>query len=333
MKSYSIHTDLHGKGYRYLITFLAEYASHIQLISHDGELSESCRETLCRLRGFNEEVECVNAWPGTQLSLGTTALRHKFSVNKMTVDFISRHVYSLFSWRWPKQPEDLCFLASDGTPLLISTAHEQYAQLIVNDGMYIGEALESALKKSTQKGLCGFLVNMPICLDAEYQGENSYIGIEGDGWPVEILDMPTTSFGLACDDEYERCESYWRCLIRINGFESARLLYLGECPFQDGFLSIGFDCGYYSNGTDNFSLILNELRLRTMPVLAEYKAMLNEYGLFTTHEDASDFMRQVLSEPTLKDLYRGCLEDFSVVKVHSYLKCLVNLQNLNGEVL
>ena len=333
MKSYRIHKDLHGKDYRSLIRFLAEYASHIQLITHDGELSESCRETLCRLQGFNEKVERVNAWPGTQLSPGVTALRHKFSVNMMTVDFVSQHVDSLFSWRWPEQPEDLCFLASDGTPFLILTAHEQYAQLIVQDGMYIDEALESVLKKSAQKGLCGFLVNIPTCLDAEYRGENSYIGIEGDGWPVEILDMPTISFGLACDDEYKRCESYWRCLIRITGFEFARFLYLGECPFQDGFLSIGFDCGYYSNGTDNFSLVLNELHLRTIPVLADYKAMLNEYGLFTTYEDAADFMQQVLSEPLLKDLYRGCLEDFSIVRVHSYLKCLENLQNLKGEML
>lgn len=333
MKSYSIHNDLHDKDYRSLVSFLAEYASHIQLITHDGGLSASCREALRKLQNFNESIERVTEWPGTQLLSGTTALRHRFRVSEESIGFVSHYVDSLFSWRWPELPEDLCFLAADGTPLLISTAHEQYAQLIVADGMSIGEALESALKKSMLKGPRGFLVNMPVYLAATCHEKYSYIGFEGDGWPVDILDMPTISFGLACDDEYERCESYWRCLIRINGFESARLLYLGECPLRDGFQSIGFDCGYYSNGTDNFSLVLNELHLRTIPVLADYKAMLNEYGLFTTYDDASDFMQQVLSEPMLKDLYKGCFEAFSIVRVNSYLKCLENLQNLDGEVL
>ena len=210
-------------------------------------------------------------------------------------------------------------MAADETPLLISIAHERYAQLTITADMYISEALKSVLEVSAQNEPNGFLVNVPEQSCATQDGGMAYVGIEGEGWPVVLTDMPTISFGLAPENAFRRSFSYWQNVVRIKGLESARFLYLGEQPPCEGFRCIGFDCGYYSNEIDNFSLVLNELHRQTMPSLVVHRKRLNAQGLFSTYEDATFFMRQVLSEPILMDSYKGCLKDTSIIKVHAYV--------------
>ena len=105
---------------------------------------------------------------------------------------------------------------------------------------------------------------------------------------------------------------------------ASRWVYLAEKPPCEDFCHIGFDLGYYSNETDNLSLILNELHRRTIPSLVEFRSQLNRYGLFPTFELATGFMQRFLSEPILKDSYRGCVQDLSIVKVHCYRSSTLN---------
>ena len=318
MKVFTISNDIQGRAYEELICLLGGCAATSQLVSHGEPTHMSCKAALSRLVELGATTEEVSEWHGTKLLCGNTAILHSFPVNKETMRFLASHVDSLFSWRWPDEPEDLCFLASDGTSLLISTAHEQYARLALADDIGLSDGLEVALEESAKmNGPCGFVVMPGLAVGVK--SENGYVGIEGDGWPVVLADMPTIENGLAPENEFERSAAYWRGLMKLKDFEAARLLYLGEHPSCEGFRPIGFDCGYYANEIDNLSLVLNELHLRTMPCLAEHKRRLNEHGLFATHEEAMMFLRQVLSEPALRDAYRGCLADLIVVNVHSCL--------------
>ena len=319
MTTYHIHHDILGMAYESLVRFLGRYATTCQLISHGDPMSQSCRETLFRLSELCEETVEVSEWRGTKLESGATATLHSFPITSRSLQFLLSTAESLFSWRWPDKPEDLCFLASDGTPLLISIAHERYARLTIADDMPISESLKSVLEISTQNELNGFLVNVPAPSYVPQNGGMIYVGIEGDGWPVELADMPPISFGLAPEDAFRRSFSYWQNIMKIKGFESARFLFLGEQPSCGGFHCVGFDCGYYSNEIDNFSLVLNELHRRTLPNLVAYRNRLNAQGLFTTYEEATFFMQQVLSEPILRDSYKGCLKDTSIIKVHCYM--------------
>lgn len=321
MKVFTINNDIQGRAYKELVCLLGGCAATCQLVSHGDPTTQSCKEALSKLVELGATTEEVTEWHGTKLVCGNTAILHAFPVNQETMRFLVFHVDSLFSWRWPDEPEDLCFLASDGTPLLISTAHEQYARLAFADDIGLSVGLEVALEESAKmNGPCGFVVKLPD-QTVGVKNENGYVGIEGDGWPVDLPDMPTIDNGLASVNEFERSAAYWRCLMNLKGFEAARLLYLGEQPPCEGFRPIGFDCGYYANETDNLSLVLNELHLRTTACLEEHKRRLNAYGLFATHEEAMMFLRQVLSEPLLRNAYWGCLENLTVVKVHSYHRC------------
>ncbi len=319
MKTYHIHRDILGADYQCLIRFLGVWAKTCQLISHGEPRGLSCREALSRLVELGGETKEVSEWHGTTLEHGATATLYSLPVTSESLEFLLTHVQSLFSWRWPQEPEDLCFEASDGTPLLISTAHEQYAQLSVIDDSCIDDTLEFVLTRAAQKGPCGLLVNVPAQSSSDSHNRGlTYVGIEGEGWPIDMPNMPPLSFGLAPEEAYVSSVSYWRSLMRVKGFEAARLLYLGEKPPCADFCHIGFDLGYYSNETDNLSLVLSELYLRTIPSLAEFRSQLNRYGLFPTFELATGFMQRFLSEPLLKDSYRGCLQDVSIVKIYCY---------------
>ena len=319
MYTYHIHRDILGVNYENLIRFLGRYATTCQLISHDDSITRSCRETLCRLSELGETTVKVSKWHGTRLEPGMTVTLHSFPITPESLHFLLAHVESLFSWRWPDKPEDLCFLTSDEIPLLFSIAHERYAQLSIADDMHISEPLESVLKISTQNAPNGFLVNVPEQSYSSQNGGMVYAGIEGEGWPVALTDMPPISFGLASEDSFGRSVSYWRNLVKIKGFETAQFLYIGEQPLCEGFRHIGFDCGYYSNEIDNFSLVLNELHRQTSPSLDACRNHLNTWGLFATYEDAIAFMQQILSTPMLKDSYKGCVNDISIIRVYRYV--------------
>ena len=145
MKTYYIDKDIRGNAYKVLIDFFGGYASFVQLIAHDNYATGSCQETLRKLTDFDEMVERVSGWPGTELLSRKTALRHRLRVSPESLKFVRDHVDSLFSWCWPENPEDLSFIMSDGRVLLLTTVHESYAEVTVYDDMALPSTVEMIL--------------------------------------------------------------------------------------------------------------------------------------------------------------------------------------------
>ena len=146
MKKYCIEKDIRGEAYKVLIDFLGRYASSVLLIAQDHLATESCQDALRKLADFGEEVERVSEWPGTKL-FGGTVLCHKFRASQESLAFVRNHVDSLFSWCWPENPEDLSFAMRDGRILLLTTAHESYAEVAVYEDMVLPPAVEAILNK------------------------------------------------------------------------------------------------------------------------------------------------------------------------------------------
>lgn len=311
MINYPIQMDLQGEGYKALVDFLGSHATHILLVSHAGETSVRCQDTLRRLHDLGETVERVREWPGTRLYGAASAFVHRFPVNAESLAFVKGRVNSLFSWRWPEQPEDLCFLNLDNIPLLMTTAHEAYAELSVSDGIKIPFELEEALVGTSTRRKNGAIVTLPSRGEGLYGRQ--YVGVEGTAWPVPLPTMPARSFGLAWD--VETTLAYWNALKTIPGFGDAICLYLNGQTCLNGFRFAGFDCGYYGNENDNLSVILNELLLTKNSRFADFKSKLNAYGLFDLYEDAVEFMRVALKDDAFHEEYGGCLEELSVIKV------------------
>jgi hypothetical protein len=78
---------------------------------------------LTDLAPFMTEAQRSSEWPGTKLLDGTACVR-QFRIDPESVSILQEAVGSLYDWRQPELPEDLCFFASDGEPWLVSIAHE-----------------------------------------------------------------------------------------------------------------------------------------------------------------------------------------------------------------
>ena len=83
---------------------------------------------LQRLDPFRTERR--DRWPGTTLLAGAgLATLHHFVLSDATIAALTEAVDSIYEWRQPRLPEDLCALRADDTTWLASIAHEGEAWL------------------------------------------------------------------------------------------------------------------------------------------------------------------------------------------------------------
>lgn len=118
-----------------LLEVAVENNLEYQLVVRDA------RKTLSKLTEVGEglvkgvhRIKCsVTQWPGTVLLEGTATLY----LGKITQPWLQlTSGLCLDSFRQPELPEDLCLL-KDGVPWLITTTHENFAELIVpSDEIY-----------------------------------------------------------------------------------------------------------------------------------------------------------------------------------------------------
>ncbi|HRI48934.1 MAG TPA: hypothetical protein PLW65_02025 [Pseudomonadota bacterium] len=123
--------------YRDLIKFCCSSASKMLLVVRDPEQEPGAeiRGVLSRLNPFLLESVRTNTWPGTIL-LTDQAMVYSYRASDDLGALLSELVASLFGWLHPSAPEDLCFCRGDGQPLLVTTAHEQDAYLLLTASEY-----------------------------------------------------------------------------------------------------------------------------------------------------------------------------------------------------
>lgn len=112
---------------------LLEYAipycdSFILVLRHSLDVSPKAIEVLSELEPYLICREERKEWPGTLL-LDETAQVNKFSFSPSTAEILAKFGEHLYSWTLPHLPEDLCLIRIDGSPWLVSIAHEQDAFL------------------------------------------------------------------------------------------------------------------------------------------------------------------------------------------------------------
>ena len=84
------------------------------------------------MKPFEIEIKRSSRWPGTEL-VGHKAMIYSFQSLPELSKILKEAANSLYSWVQPPLPEDLCFLRSDNTPLLITIAHEHCSSLDITD--------------------------------------------------------------------------------------------------------------------------------------------------------------------------------------------------------
>lgn len=75
----------------------------------------------------------VTEWPGTQLFSKKEVELVEFRLAPECLEYLSRIARGLYSWTFPALPEDLHFVRHDGTPWLVSIAHERDAYFVIDE--------------------------------------------------------------------------------------------------------------------------------------------------------------------------------------------------------
>jgi hypothetical protein len=78
------------------------------------------------------EIREQSEWPGTKLSRRTVKVMY-FIFDEGTAALLRRTTTSLFDWRWPELPEDLCLMRNDQSVWFGSTSHEAQGWLQVSE--------------------------------------------------------------------------------------------------------------------------------------------------------------------------------------------------------
>ena len=119
--------ELRDDLYRGLIAAGSRRGLTALLVVRDGaRLGPAGRELLTALGPALIAETVSNEWPGTRLLSGTATLR-RFQLNAASAALLTDAAESLYDWVQPALPEDLCFLRPDGTPWIVTIAHERDA--------------------------------------------------------------------------------------------------------------------------------------------------------------------------------------------------------------
>lgn len=129
--TFDIVSEPTDRTYRLLLAFCGNYASTVLLIVRQQSLlTDSARAVLESLEPYRRRVERRSEWPGTVL-LGHGADVHEYQFNDEVLLQLQTAASGLYQWVHPDLPEDLCLIKSDGTPILVTIAHEEDGYLIL----------------------------------------------------------------------------------------------------------------------------------------------------------------------------------------------------------
>jgi hypothetical protein len=132
MNCYVLLSEPAGSVYRDLVDFCCLLSSRMILVVRDPHIDcgDSIRGHLAELRQHLVEVARVREWPGTILH-ADEAEAYSYQVTADLGELLKVRVSRLFEWIHPSAPEDPCFFRSNGQVVLVTTAHESDAYLML----------------------------------------------------------------------------------------------------------------------------------------------------------------------------------------------------------
>lgn len=123
-----------GNVYKALLQYACDNYPFFQLVVRpELEVNENGERVQEELSAFEISRTKEKEWPGTILFTEEFATVVRYNLNEQSSEILERTVQGLFDWQQPDCPEDLCILRSDGSPWLVSIAHEGYAHLEITE--------------------------------------------------------------------------------------------------------------------------------------------------------------------------------------------------------
>jgi hypothetical protein len=132
-KTFSFVEEPKGETYRALVDYAATRCDKVLLVVRGSlPLDPSAEAALNRLSAYLHMSSDRSEWPGTTLISGTARVL-QYRLSEGCAAALKECAVGLYSWRQPLLPEDLCFLRSDGSPFLVSIAHERDGYLELSE--------------------------------------------------------------------------------------------------------------------------------------------------------------------------------------------------------
>jgi hypothetical protein len=130
--TYDLTDEPTTKQYRQLLEFGIDYCSSFQLVVRDTiDFAESAQIVLERMMPFLVSKSAEAGWRGTKLLSGTADV-YTFGLTKETARVLIDAAPTLYAWRQPRLPEDLCLVRADGDAFLVTISHERDGYLLLS---------------------------------------------------------------------------------------------------------------------------------------------------------------------------------------------------------
>lgn len=119
--------------YRRLLAKCSEYSSTAMLVvRNQNDLSPVASSLMERIQPWCLSSEKRSEWPGTIMkNFLATVYTYRCDVDVLTE--LQTAAASLYQWVQPELPEDPCFIRPDGSPILVTIAHERDAYLVLSE--------------------------------------------------------------------------------------------------------------------------------------------------------------------------------------------------------
>lgn len=128
----NIATEIEDEKYKNLLNFCLDHCSRFLFVIRPNiNLETRGKRLLKELEPYLIGSEIADRWPGTHL-LSTNANIFTYELNVFSVRKLQEYANSLFQWRNPELPEDLCFLDGRNSPILVNIAHEKDSYIETN---------------------------------------------------------------------------------------------------------------------------------------------------------------------------------------------------------
>ena len=120
--------------YKALLKYACSKFPYFQfVIRPELGLNKNGERVRTELEEFEQSRLKTRKWPGTELFTEEFATAFKYDLNEQSAKILAKTVRGLYDWQQPDFPEDLCILRLDGTPWLVTIAHESYAHLEITE--------------------------------------------------------------------------------------------------------------------------------------------------------------------------------------------------------
>ncbi len=123
-----------GNIYRELLVYALSECKYFSFVTNKNKelFSSTEKKVLEELIPYLVRLEMRSEWPGTILLKGE-ALVYTYIFVQESAKILKNSATGLYQWQEPHLPDDLCFLRSDESPWLVTTAHESDSYFMLSD--------------------------------------------------------------------------------------------------------------------------------------------------------------------------------------------------------